>query len=156
MRIHVMSIFVTDQRKALAFYTDVLGFVTVADVPLGEYSWLTVASPEDPEGMQILLEPNQHPAVVPFTSAIVADGSWLTESRGRHLQSMTCSKSMTASSPEGLSSPSRRPPKGRSPQHCSTTPSATSSRWCRWRTLPQLDGLGPAGQLLGVQPLAPA
>ncbi|HYI31868.1 MAG TPA: VOC family protein [Glaciibacter sp.] len=74
MRIHVMSIFVTDQRKALAFYTDVLGFVPVADVPLGEYSWLTVASPEDPGGMQILLEPNQHPAVVPFTSAIVADG----------------------------------------------------------------------------------
>lgn len=74
MRIHVMSIFVTDQRKALAFYTEVLGFVPVADVPLGEYSWLTVASPEDPGGMQILLEPNQHPAVVPFTSAIVADG----------------------------------------------------------------------------------
>jgi catechol 2,3-dioxygenase-like lactoylglutathione lyase family enzyme len=69
-----MSIFVTDQRKALAFYTEVLGFVPVADVPLGEYSWLTVASPEDPGGMQILLEPNQHPAVVPFTSAIVADG----------------------------------------------------------------------------------
>ena len=74
MRINVMSIFVTDQRKALAFYTEVLGFVPVADVPLGEFSWLTIASAEDPEGMQILLEPNQHPAVVPFTSAIVADG----------------------------------------------------------------------------------
>ncbi len=74
MRINLMSIFVSDQRAALEFYTDVLGFVPVADVPLGEYSWLTIASSEDPEGMQILLEPNHHPAVEPFRSAIVADG----------------------------------------------------------------------------------
>ncbi|THG30021.1 VOC family protein [Naasia lichenicola] len=74
MRINVMSIFVSDQRAALEFYTAVLGFVPVADVPLGEFSWLTIASSEDPDGMQILLEPNNHPAVEPFRSAIVADG----------------------------------------------------------------------------------
>ena len=74
MKISAMSVFVDDQRKALAFYTGVLGFITVADVPLGEHSWLTVASPEDPAGTQISLEPNEHPAVVPFTSALLADG----------------------------------------------------------------------------------
>jgi catechol 2,3-dioxygenase-like lactoylglutathione lyase family enzyme len=74
MKISAMSIFVDDQRKALAFYTDVLGFVLAADIPLGEHSWLTVASADDPGGTQISLEPNEHPAVVPFTSALVADG----------------------------------------------------------------------------------
>lgn len=74
MKITTLSIFVDDQRKALAFYTDVLGFELKDDVPLGEYSWLTVTSPGDPDGVQILLEPNDHPAVDPFRSAIVADG----------------------------------------------------------------------------------
>lgn len=74
MKISAMSIFVDDQRKALTFYTDVLGFVPAADIPLGEHSWLTVASADDPDGMQISLEPNEHPAVVPFTTALVSDG----------------------------------------------------------------------------------
>jgi predicted enzyme related to lactoylglutathione lyase len=74
VKITTLSIFVDDQRKALAFYTDVLGFELKDDVPLGEYSWLTVTSPGDPDGVQILLEPNDHPAVDPFRSAIVADG----------------------------------------------------------------------------------
>ncbi|MEO8263032.1 MAG: VOC family protein [Pseudolysinimonas sp.] len=74
MKISAMSIFVDDQRKALAFYTDVLGFVLAADIPIGEHSWLTVVSPDDPDGTQISLEPNEHPAVVPFTNALVADG----------------------------------------------------------------------------------
>ena len=74
MKITTLSIFVDDQRKALAFYTDVLGFELKDDMPLGEHSWLTVTSPGDPDGVQILLEPNDHPAVDPFRSAIVADG----------------------------------------------------------------------------------
>lgn len=74
MKITTLSIFVDDQRKALAFYTDVLGFELKDDMPLGEYSWLTVTAPGDPDGVQILLEPNDHPAVNPFRSAIVADG----------------------------------------------------------------------------------
>lgn len=74
MKITTLSIFVDDQRKALAFYTDVLGFELKDDMPLGEYSWLTVTAPGEPDGVQILLEPNDHPAVDPFRSAIVADG----------------------------------------------------------------------------------
>ena len=74
MRITLMSIFVSDQAAALAFYTDVLGFVLKDDVPLGEFRWITVTSPEQPDGTQILLEPADHPAVKPFREAIVADG----------------------------------------------------------------------------------
>jgi catechol 2,3-dioxygenase-like lactoylglutathione lyase family enzyme len=74
MRINLTSIFVDDQEKALRFYTDVLGFVKKNDVPLGEYSWLTVVSPEAPDGVELVLEPDQHPAVKPFKEALVADG----------------------------------------------------------------------------------
>ncbi|WP_097868726.1 VOC family protein [Streptomyces sp. rh34] len=75
MRINLTSVFVEDQEKALRFYTDVLGFVKKHDVPLGgEARWLTVVSPEDPEGTELLLEPNEHPAVKPYTTALVEDG----------------------------------------------------------------------------------
>jgi catechol 2,3-dioxygenase-like lactoylglutathione lyase family enzyme len=74
MRISVTSVLVDFQRKALRFYTDVLGFRPKHDVPLGEYSWLTVVSPEDPDGTELLLEPDQHPAARPFKEALVADG----------------------------------------------------------------------------------
>jgi catechol 2,3-dioxygenase-like lactoylglutathione lyase family enzyme len=74
MRINLASIHVDDQAKALAFYTDVLGFVTKNDVPLGEHRWLTVVSPEDPDGVELLLEPSDHPAVGPYKDALVADG----------------------------------------------------------------------------------
>ncbi|MDN5803566.1 MAG: VOC family protein [Microlunatus sp.] len=74
MRIHLSSVFVDDQAKALAFYTDVLGFVTKHDVPLGEARWLTVVSPEDPDGTELLLEPDGHPAVGPYKRALVEDG----------------------------------------------------------------------------------
>ena len=73
-RITIASVFVDDQAKALAFYTDVLGFVTKNDVPMGEHRWLTVVSPEDPDGTELLLEPSAHPAVPPFKEALVADG----------------------------------------------------------------------------------
>ena len=69
------SVFVDDQEKALRFYVDVLGFTTKHDIPLGgEDRWLTVVSPEDPGGTELLLEPSGHPAVQPFKDALVADG----------------------------------------------------------------------------------
>ena len=78
MRIYVTSVFVDDQDKALKFYTDVLGFVKKTEVPLGESRWLTVVSPEDPDGTELLLEPDHHPAVGPFKQALVKDGIPLT------------------------------------------------------------------------------
>ena len=74
MRIHLASVFVDDQDKAERFYTEVLGFVKKADVPLGEHRWLTVVSPDAPDGTELLLEPDAHPAVGPFREALVADG----------------------------------------------------------------------------------
>ncbi|WP_309117321.1 VOC family protein [Saccharothrix sp.] len=74
MRIHLTSVFVDDQAKALSFYTEVLGFVTKHDVPLGADRWLTVVSPEDPEGTELLLEPSGHPAVKPYKEALFEDG----------------------------------------------------------------------------------
>ena len=74
MRINLTSVLVDDQEEALRFYTEVLGFVKKHDVPTGEYRWLTVVSPEDPDGTELLLEPSGHPAAKPFKDALVADG----------------------------------------------------------------------------------
>jgi catechol 2,3-dioxygenase-like lactoylglutathione lyase family enzyme len=74
MRIHLSSVFVDDQDKALRFYTEVLGFLKKTEVPLGADRWLTVVSPEDPDGTELLLEPDGHPAVKPYKTALVADG----------------------------------------------------------------------------------
>lgn len=74
LRMHVMSVMVDDQRKALAFYTDVLGFVKRTEIPMGEVSWLTVVSPHAPNGMELSLEPDSHPAARPFKQALVEDG----------------------------------------------------------------------------------
>ncbi|MFI6124438.1 VOC family protein [Streptomyces sp. NPDC051064] len=74
MKIHLSSVFVDDQEKALRFYTDVLGFVKKADVPLGADRWLTVVSPEAPDGTELLLEPDGHPAAKPYKDALVKDG----------------------------------------------------------------------------------
>ena len=74
MRIVVTSVLVDDQDKALRFYTEVLGFVKKTEVPLGVHRWLTVVSPDDPDGVELVLEPDEHPAVRPFKQAIVADG----------------------------------------------------------------------------------
>ncbi|WP_440105376.1 VOC family protein [Streptosporangium sp. H16] len=74
MKIHLSSVFVDDQDKALRFYTDVLGFVKKTEVPLGEHRWLTVVSPDDPDGTELLLEPDEHPAVKPYKTALVEDG----------------------------------------------------------------------------------
>ncbi|MCM2392935.1 VOC family protein [Streptomyces albipurpureus] len=74
MRIHLSSVFVDDQDKALRFYTDVLGFVKKTEVPVGADRWLTVVSPDDPDGTELLLEPDGHPAVKPYKAALVQDG----------------------------------------------------------------------------------
>jgi catechol 2,3-dioxygenase-like lactoylglutathione lyase family enzyme len=74
MRINVTSVLVDDQDKALRFYTDVLGFVKKTEIPLGEARWLTVVSPDDPDGTELVLEPDGHPAAGPFKRALVADG----------------------------------------------------------------------------------
>ena len=71
MRIVVTSVFVEDQEMALDFYTEVLGFRKKEDVPVGEYRWLTVVSPEEPDGVELLLEPSGHPSVKPFKQALV-------------------------------------------------------------------------------------
>jgi catechol 2,3-dioxygenase-like lactoylglutathione lyase family enzyme len=74
MKINLTSVLVDDQAKALDFYTGMLGFVKKNDVPLGEHRWLTVVSPEDPDGPELVLEPDGHPAAPPFKQALVADG----------------------------------------------------------------------------------
>jgi catechol 2,3-dioxygenase-like lactoylglutathione lyase family enzyme len=79
MRIHLSAIFVDDQEKALRFYTEVLGFEKAQDVPMGEHRWLTVVSPENREGTQLVLEPDAHPAVGPFRDALVGDGIPFTQ-----------------------------------------------------------------------------
>jgi catechol 2,3-dioxygenase-like lactoylglutathione lyase family enzyme len=74
MRITVTSVLVDDQEKALRFYTDILGFETKHDIPMGAARWLTVVSPQDPDGTELLLEPDEHPAARPFKQALVDDG----------------------------------------------------------------------------------
>jgi catechol 2,3-dioxygenase-like lactoylglutathione lyase family enzyme len=74
MKIPFTSVLVDDQEKALRFYTDVLGFVKKTEVPLGEHRWLTVVSPTEPDGVELVLEPDGHPAARPFKEALVADG----------------------------------------------------------------------------------
>ena len=74
MKIALTSVLVDDQERALRFYTDVLGFVPKTDIPMGEHRWLTVVSPDDPDGVELLLEPDAHPAARPFKQALVADG----------------------------------------------------------------------------------
>ena len=74
MRIVVTSVLVDDQAKAHRFYTDVLGFVTKHDIDMGEARWLTVVSPDAPDGTELLLEPDGHPAAKPWKAALVEDG----------------------------------------------------------------------------------
>jgi catechol 2,3-dioxygenase-like lactoylglutathione lyase family enzyme len=74
MRIYLTSVLVDDQDKALRFYTDVLGFAKKTDIPVGEARWLTVVAPDQPEGPELLLEPDDHPAAKPFKAALATDG----------------------------------------------------------------------------------
>ncbi|WP_328907535.1 VOC family protein [Streptomyces sp. NBC_00234] len=75
MKIRLTSVFVDDQAQALHFYTEILGFVKKYDVPVGEKDrWLTVVSPDEPGGTELLLEPAGHPVVKPYRDALVKDG----------------------------------------------------------------------------------
>ena len=68
------SVHVDDQERALRFYTDILGFDVKVDIPVGDFRWLTVVDPDDPDGTQLLLEPDQHPAARAYVAALRADG----------------------------------------------------------------------------------
>jgi len=74
MRIVVTSVLVDDQDKALHFYTNVLGFVKKTEIPMGAARWLTIVSRDEPDGVELLLEPDAHPAARPFKRALVEDG----------------------------------------------------------------------------------
>ncbi|MEO7718195.1 MAG: VOC family protein [Capsulimonas sp.] len=70
MKIKLTSVLVDNQDKALAFYTEVLGFVKKTEIPMGEFKWLTVVSPEGPDDIELLLEPNENPAAITFQKAL--------------------------------------------------------------------------------------
>ena len=78
MRIQLNSILVDDQEKALRFYTEVLGFLKKRDIPVGEYRWITVVSPEGPDDVELVLEPNANPAAKTYQEALFAQGIPLT------------------------------------------------------------------------------
>jgi catechol 2,3-dioxygenase-like lactoylglutathione lyase family enzyme len=74
LRITLTSVLVDDQDKALHFYTNVLGFLKKTEIPFGEHRWLTVVSPDEPDGTELVLEPDGHPAAKPFKAALFSDG----------------------------------------------------------------------------------
>lgn len=78
MRIKLVSVLVEDQEHALRFYTETLGFEKKMDLPAGEYRWLTVVSPEEPNGTEVSLEPNVHPAANTYQKAIYEAGIPMT------------------------------------------------------------------------------
>jgi glyoxylase I family protein len=78
MRIKLTSIMVNDQDRALRFYTEVLGFKQKHDIPVGEYRWITVTSPEEPDDLELALEPNANPAGKAFQEAMFAQGIPMT------------------------------------------------------------------------------
>lgn len=85
MKMYIKSVCVDDQAKALAFYTEKLGFTVKNDIPMGEFRWITLVSPEEPDGVELGLEPNQHPAVKEFQAAMKADGIPFTAFRVENL-----------------------------------------------------------------------
>ena len=74
MRITHTGVFVSDQDEALKFYTETLGFVKKHDVPVGQFKWLTVVSPDDPEGTELLLEPNDNPVAQAYQKGLFDQG----------------------------------------------------------------------------------
>ncbi|KHF39393.1 VOC family protein [Halalkalibacter okhensis] len=74
MKIIVTSIFVQDQDKALKFYTETLGFIKKHDIPVGEFRWIALTSPDDQDGTELLLEPNNHPAAKEYQDKISSEG----------------------------------------------------------------------------------
>jgi glyoxylase I family protein len=78
MKIKLNSIFVEDQERALAFYTRILGFKKSKDIPVGEYKWLTVVSPDGPADVELVLEPNSNPAARAYQAALFEQGIPIT------------------------------------------------------------------------------
>jgi catechol 2,3-dioxygenase-like lactoylglutathione lyase family enzyme len=74
VKIKLASVFVDDQDKALRLYTEVLGFAKKRDIPVGEFRWLTVVSPEEPDGAELLLEPNDNPAAKTYQKSLFDQG----------------------------------------------------------------------------------
>ncbi|GAB2697880.1 methylglyoxalase [Mucilaginibacter koreensis] len=74
MKIKLSSIFVNNQIEALQFYTEKLGFVVKHNIPMGEHNWLTVTAADEPDGTELLLEPNANPAALTFQQAIYQQG----------------------------------------------------------------------------------
>ncbi len=87
MKIKLTSLMVDDQDKALAFYTDVLGFLKKNEIPMGPYRWLTVVSPEDPGGAELSLEPNANPAGREFQQAMFSQKIPVAAFQVDHLES---------------------------------------------------------------------
>ena len=88
MKIKLTSVSIDDYDKALKFYTEVMGFLKKRDIPLGEGArWITVVSPEDPEGTELLLEPNAgYPAMKALKESLVKDGIPFTAFEVRDIQ----------------------------------------------------------------------
>ena len=78
LKIKLASVIVDDQNQALKFYTEVLGFVKKRDLPVGKFRWLTVVSPDEPEGTELLLEPNDNLAAMTYQKTIFEQGIPLT------------------------------------------------------------------------------
>ena len=78
MKIKLNSVIVRDQEHALRFYTAILGFIKKTEIPVGEFKWLTVVSPDELDGTQLVLEPNAHPASVAYQEALFETGTPLT------------------------------------------------------------------------------
>ena len=120
MRIKLTSIYVDDQEKALRFYTDVLGFVKKADFTQGPFRWLTVASPEEPDGTELQLALNDNPAAKTYQQAMFEQGQpaamFYVDDVQREYDRMK---------PRARSSPCRRPKSPARPSPWSTTPAAT-------------------------------
>jgi catechol 2,3-dioxygenase-like lactoylglutathione lyase family enzyme len=93
IKINLTSVLVDDQDKALRFYTEILGFVKKTEIPLGEHRWLTVVSADYPNGTELVLEPDAHPAARTFKDALVRDGipytSFAVEDVGAEFQRLT-------------------------------------------------------------------
>ncbi len=75
MKIIVTSLFVQDQDKALEFYSETLGFVKKHDIPMGKFRWITLVSPDDQDGTELFLEPNEHPTAKEYQKKIFAEAS---------------------------------------------------------------------------------
>jgi catechol 2,3-dioxygenase-like lactoylglutathione lyase family enzyme len=122
MKIKLTSIYVDDQEKALRFYTDTLGFVKKSDVRNGPYRWLTVASPEEPDGTELQLALNDNPAAKAYQQAIFAQSQ---PAANFHTGDLQGDYDRMSASVSPSRCPSRRKPGAR--WRCWPIPAATSS-----------------------------